>query len=335
MIKNFVRTLAMAMALGTMFGSAGLTSHAAEATDTTATATATVAKQTLNPAMVAKVFDAKYYAATNSDVAAVTTDANKLLEHYMNYGIYEGRDASENFNASIYALANPDLLTAFGDNLEAMIEHYALFGVNENRVSCVSEFATMDPATRSAAVSASTEVVNANEGTGKYDYVLPATQSSGKSFEESYTSALNGRNPEDILWYNSDGTAFTANDAALIQSYHDQNMWYNPQTKQAYAYGQTIYDDEVDEWGGRNGYAISPGGIVTDVYNISDEGFAARATAMGFVETEPNHWVQQSSDSGSSDSGSSSSDSGSSSSSSSDSGSSAGDFSADGFSWDE
>ncbi|MCR5101302.1 MAG: hypothetical protein K6B41_08090 [Butyrivibrio sp.] len=334
MRKSFVKTLAMMMVAGTVLGSVGITAKAEEV----ATSEETIVKQALNKDVVAKVFDAKYYAATNSDVAQVTTDADKLLEHYMNFGIYEGRDASENFNASIYALANPDLLTAFGDSLEAMIEHYAYFGVNENRVSCVSEFATMDPATRSAAVSASTEVVKANEGTGKYDYVMPATQSSGKSFEESYTSALNGRNPEDILWYNSDGTAFTANDAALIQSYHDQNMWYNPQTKQAYAYGQTIYDDEVDEWGGRNGYAISPSGIVTEVYNISSEGFDQRARDMGcevVVEADGLTHIYAPAPSSSSDSSSSSSDSGSSSSSSSDSGSSAGDFSADGFSWDD
>ena len=333
MRKNFVRALAMAMAIGTMFSSAGLTSHAAETTDTT---TATVTKQTLNLAMVAKVFDAKYYAATNSDVAAVTTDANKLLEHYMNYGIYEGRDASENFNASIYALANPDLLTAFGDNLEAMIEHYALFGVNENRVSCVSEFATMDPATRSAAVSASTEVVNANEGSGKYDYVLPATQSSSTgTLEENYASAMNmfaGHSADEMFNAN-----LTYGDVALIDAYAKQNMWYDAKTKQAYAYGTIIYEDEVDEFGGRHGYGTSPSGIGVDVYNISDEGLNAKMAAQGYAKGEDGVWapVNYSEGSSSSDSGSSSSDSGSSSSSSSDSGSSAGDFSCEGGSWDD
>ena len=95
-MRKRILTLAVTsvMALTTIF-STGLVANAEEATTES-----TIAKQDLNADVIAKVFDADYYATTYSDVAeALGTDPAALLAHYMNFGIYEGRDASENFNA--------------------------------------------------------------------------------------------------------------------------------------------------------------------------------------------------------------------------------------------
>ncbi len=301
------------MTVGTM--SPALTVNAA--TPAAQAQAAPVVKQKLNATVISKVFDAKYYAAMNPDVAAVTTDPAKLLEHYMNFGIYEGRAASENFNASIYALANPDLLQAFGDNLEAMVEHYVNFGVNEKRVASEAQFVTMDPTARAAAVSTSTEFVKTNEGNSSYDYVMSTGKSSDDvdfyNKEEKF-AFYHGCKPEDMIRdYESGNNTYDKWD--LVQAYAAKNMWYDPTTDKVLPYGEIYYDDEVDEWGGRFGHGTSLAGTDVEVYNISDEGFAARAKSMGYVETSPNHWEPASdSSNGSSDSGSSSSDSGASSS---------------------
>ena len=145
MRKKIVMALMATVITATSFGTTGLVANAEEAPVTTSAAT--VVKQNLNAEMVAKVFDANYYATTYPDVAAAFgTDANALLNHYMTAGIYEGRNASATFNASFYALANSDLATTLGDNLESYIEHYLTFGAQEGRVASFEQLIALDPA---------------------------------------------------------------------------------------------------------------------------------------------------------------------------------------------
>ncbi|MCR5417151.1 MAG: hypothetical protein K6E79_10175 [Pseudobutyrivibrio sp.] len=132
MKKNLtMAAMAAAVTLSTLAGT-GLTANAAElpAQGTEATA------QAVSTDLAAKVFDATYYAEQNADVVeAIGSDANVLLSHYVNYGIYEGRDASATFNADAYASANPDVTEALGNSYEAMLQHYVLAGVNEERIT--------------------------------------------------------------------------------------------------------------------------------------------------------------------------------------------------------
>lgn len=162
MKKKILMALMAAMMMGSM--STGLTVHAAELP--AADAQAQVVKQQLNAQVIAQVFDATYYAEKNPDVVAVVgTDATMLMNHYMNNGIYEGRDASATFNASIYALANADLATFFGDNIEALVEHYVSFGINEGRVASGEALAKADANTKKAFA---TSVNAASAGSATY-----------------------------------------------------------------------------------------------------------------------------------------------------------------------
>lgn len=84
----------------------------------------------------AMAFDSQYYYEHNPDVASVYgNDYNKLLAHYINNGVKEGRNGTATFNAKAYRENNPDLEQAYGDKWASYHEHYALLGVNENRVS--------------------------------------------------------------------------------------------------------------------------------------------------------------------------------------------------------
>lgn len=81
------------------------------------------------------VFDADYYYSTYSDLAsAFGNDTMKLFNHFINAGIYEGRQACESFNPTAYKANYPDLANAFGDNMQLYYMHYITNGKSEGRV---------------------------------------------------------------------------------------------------------------------------------------------------------------------------------------------------------
>jgi len=82
------------------------------------------------------VFDPMYYANSYSDLKRhFGTDATKLFNHYINYGIKEGRQAKSTFNVTIYKSSNPDLQNAFGekDGYKPYVLHYLQYGHKEDR----------------------------------------------------------------------------------------------------------------------------------------------------------------------------------------------------------
>lgn len=80
------------------------------------------------------VFDAAYYYNNNPDVAAVLgSDEAVLKEHFINFGMAEGREASENFSVKAYRYYNEDLQAAFGEDWKQYYLHYVNCGKTEQR----------------------------------------------------------------------------------------------------------------------------------------------------------------------------------------------------------
>lgn len=79
------------------------------------------------------LFSASYYAKNNPDVYAAFGDNPYLLyQHYINYGIPEGRQyLSPVLDVRAYRAGNPDLEEAFGDNWEQYLWHFMNYGVYE------------------------------------------------------------------------------------------------------------------------------------------------------------------------------------------------------------
>lgn len=79
------------------------------------------------------LFSATYYAQKNPDVyAAYGTDVNLLYQHYINYGIPEGRQyLTPILDVHAYRVANPDLEERYGDHWEGYLRHFLLHGVYE------------------------------------------------------------------------------------------------------------------------------------------------------------------------------------------------------------
>lgn len=82
------------------------------------------------------VFDPVYYLANNPDVATACNN-NQIcsFNHFITYGMIEGRQASANFNVQTYRENYQDLRWAFGTNLPAYYVHYLTFGQKEGRVA--------------------------------------------------------------------------------------------------------------------------------------------------------------------------------------------------------
>ena len=80
------------------------------------------------------VFDANYYLSNNPDVAKATAGNSELaLDHFISYGMSEGRRGSASFDVQSYFNEYPDLRAAFGFDLVKYYEHYVTAGKAEGR----------------------------------------------------------------------------------------------------------------------------------------------------------------------------------------------------------
>lgn len=113
--------------------------------------------------------DMAWYAEKNPDVVEeVGNSPSALQQHYDTYGRKEGRAANDHdveaqlrrlFDAEEYAALYPDVEAVFGDDVEAMFQHYISFGLLEAR-------RPSQAVSQSAAVEMRETVVKAMEKVG-------------------------------------------------------------------------------------------------------------------------------------------------------------------------
>ena len=115
-------------------------SNTTSGSSSTSSSTNTSSKNWLSGNAKSIVFDATYYADKYPDLKkAFGTDATKLFNHFLNYGIKEGRVASPVFDINYYINNNADLKKAFGTDKVAAMKHFASNGINEARVTAAPE----------------------------------------------------------------------------------------------------------------------------------------------------------------------------------------------------
>lgn len=104
------------------------------------------------------LFDVNYYIEQNPDIVALCgTDYDKLFEHFVKRGVFEGRTCNANFDPSAYASAYSELKGAFGLDILKYYEHYAKIGIKENRTlttlkACADKGITVTTLTKDAVV---------------------------------------------------------------------------------------------------------------------------------------------------------------------------------------
>lgn len=82
------------------------------------------------------IFNAKFYATKYNDLYNLySNDSLKLYEHFMTFGMQEGRQGSEIFNVFTYKDNNEDLQNTFGNELTLYYQHFLDIGQFENRIA--------------------------------------------------------------------------------------------------------------------------------------------------------------------------------------------------------
>jgi len=75
-----------------------------------------------------------YYKNSYGDLRnAFGEDKKKYVKHFIQYGLKEGRRASNEFDPFFYKNNYGDLQNAFGGNMKEYYKHYLTYGRNEGR----------------------------------------------------------------------------------------------------------------------------------------------------------------------------------------------------------
>ncbi len=89
-----------------------------------------------SPATLKELFDANYYLMLYPELRAVYGDNAELLyQHFVTYGLSEGRKCSPYLDIAKYVANNTDLSVAFGSDFDSFVSHYFTCGINEGRDS--------------------------------------------------------------------------------------------------------------------------------------------------------------------------------------------------------
>ncbi len=88
----------------------------------------------VNGRLPESVYKYEYYKSTYSDLQkAFGDDEESYLNHFIQFGLKEGRSGSETFNAEAYRNRYSDLNATFGNDWAAYVVHYINFGIAEKR----------------------------------------------------------------------------------------------------------------------------------------------------------------------------------------------------------
>lgn len=86
-----------------------------------------------------RVFDAETYKRNNPDVVkALGTDENVLYNHWIEYGINEGRKGSNIFDVKYYIDRYPDIQEFYADTYMDAYKHFITMGYNDGRIAIES-----------------------------------------------------------------------------------------------------------------------------------------------------------------------------------------------------
>lgn len=150
--------LLVAVLSGAMVSSLASGSIKVEAADKTTTAA------------LKKEFDADFYATKYPDIkAAFGTNKEAMFNHFLTFGMKEGRMMNANFDPVAYVTAYPDVKATLKKNdYSKAYEHYVIFGKKEGRTLTTNAQVTKKAAASKKVVQSTTYQVNLNNGLTVY-----------------------------------------------------------------------------------------------------------------------------------------------------------------------
>ena len=141
----------------------------------------------------APVYDFDFYVNYNQDLTGIFgSDPIGALNHFVNYGMAEGRRANASFDVYAYMAAYGDLPAAFGSNLEAYYLHYINYGISEGRSGLGNGPAPM-PAAPSSGDPEPAAKPEQSGSNGENQSAVPQETPGGPSeLAETYLTILDG-----------------------------------------------------------------------------------------------------------------------------------------------
>lgn len=144
------------------------------------------------------VYDYDYYIANNPDlVGPFSGKPAQALQHFVTFGMKEGRASHPNFDWHIYKIANLDLKKAFGNDIKSYYIHYVSFGKNEKRTT-----------------------------KGPYTITNPLTEKNGFDFSEIYDFDYYYNKYKDVA------RVVGYDDEAVLKHFVDYGIFENRQAKE-------------------------------------------------------------------------------------------------------
>jgi len=225
-------------------------------------------------------FNASDYLAKYSDLsAAFGSDQTLALKHYIEYGFSEGRTDSSNNSGSYsvsgsssggssnltdleaykYIASNPDLIAAFGIDVEAAKSHYTNYGISEGR--SLTAFNASDYLAKYSDLSAAfgSDQTLALKHYIEYGFSEGRTDSSSSSV--SNTGSGESSNLTDLEAYN-----YIASYGDLINAFGiDIEAAKSHYTSYGKSEGRTL--DNFDEWG----YLASNNALISSIGTLAIE----------------------------------------------------------------
>ena len=85
---------------------------------------------------LSEIYDESYYKNKYTDLKnAFGGDSMRYAIHFLEHGMFEGRQGNAKFNPSIYKSNYSDLAKAYGDDMKKYYVHYLVYGIHENRIA--------------------------------------------------------------------------------------------------------------------------------------------------------------------------------------------------------
>ncbi len=144
------------------------------------------------------IFNSDYYYNMHPDLQlSVGKDTDALLEHFVEYGMKEGRAGSADFNVKAYMKNNPDLVGLLkAEDLTLYYTHFVKYGLTEGRISVYQE----GQAPQEGVLSSHTTYYDAKESRA-INVELAASRINGRVIKPgktfSYSKAIGTRTVEN------------------------------------------------------------------------------------------------------------------------------------------
>ena len=170
------------------------------------------------PSEWSAVFNGEYYLNSYADLrAAFGNDINAALDHYLTFGLPEGRIAEPSFDVYSYRNRYLDLRNAFGTDLRAFAAHFCKYGKSEGRIATDCPYIEgpeyTDP-------TGSVAVISADNSTGIFSVRLSDIVSPSGVSSVSFPVWSEENGQDDIIWApadrQADGSYIMTYDAALL-----------------------------------------------------------------------------------------------------------------------